>query len=152
MRNRIEGLGAPGARRGAGLLELGVVLLLLGLLTAAGLAGVGRLRDHWGARGAREAVAALVREARGRAVARGGATLSLTASAGRAVLRVGGLTLRSVHLRDEFGVGLDLGGAETVDLTVDAAGVGRMSARTVHFTRGRARTRLVISAYGRVRR
>ena len=44
------------------------------------------------------------------------------------------------------------GGRPIVELRFDGMGLGRMSARSVTFTRGSAVARLIISAYGRIRR
>lgn len=123
----------------------------MGILASGGIVALHRLASAGGVSAARQAVAALVREAQGRAVARGGARIVLEREGGRASLEAGGAVLRALSLGDEFGVRLDLGGAEAVELVFDPAGVGRMTARTLGFERGGARSRLVISAYGRVR-
>lgn len=44
------------------------------------------------------------------------------------------------------------GGRPSVELRFDALGLGRMAARSVTLTRGSAVARLIISAYGRIRR
>jgi hypothetical protein len=137
--------------RGAGLMEWVVALALVGLLASGGLRGLGLLRDEWGVIGARDAVAGLVREARAQAVARGGARITLATTPASALVEAGGTTLRRVDLSEAFGVILDLGGPAQVDLVFDAAGVGRMAARTVRIRRGPAARTLRVSAYGRVR-
>lgn len=142
----------PGGRpRGGGLLELVVALALLALVGGAAARGLTTLQDRWAVTGARNALAQLVREARGRAVARGGSRVLLSATRHEAVLESGPNVLRILALDREFGVQLDLGGAVDATLTFDPAGVGRMASRTLTLVRGGATDRLVVSAYGRVR-
>ena len=149
----IENHTATRDARGSSILEVLLVLALLGILSAAGLNGVVQLRDRWAVLGARDALAALVRDARGVAVARGGSSVRLGSSPAEAFLEVRAGPLRSLSLAREWGVGLDLGNAaQEVVLGFDPAGVGRMSARTLRLTRGRAEAVLVVSGYGRVRR
>lgn len=138
-------------RRGAGLLELVVVLALVGLFGGLGVRGLAPLRDRWGVVGARDALAQLIREARGRAVARAGSRVVVSAVRGDATLESGGVALRTVDLAREFGVTIDLGGRTEARLVFDPAGVGRMASRTLVLVRGGSRDRLVISTYGRVR-
>lgn len=145
--DRRRALGA----RGFGLAESLVALSLLALLLASGLRGGTALRDRWATAGARDALIALVREARSRAVERGGAVVVLDDSTHLARLESGGHALRELRLASEFGVHLDLGARDEVHLVFDAAGVGRMASRSLHLTRGTSSARLVVSTYGRVR-
>ena len=138
---------------GTTLLEAILLLTLLGVLTAASIRGGALLRDRWAVVAARDAVASVVREARGVAVGRGGATVTLATTPPEVVLTSFGEALRRIDLGREWGVAMDLGGSMTrADLHFDAAGVGRMAARTVRVTLGGAEAVLVVSAYGRVRR
>ncbi|MEQ9570350.1 MAG: hypothetical protein RLN75_09190 [Longimicrobiales bacterium] len=139
------------AVRGIGLIELVVVLALLGLLGGLAARGFGLLRDRWAVTGARNALTQLVREARGRAVARGGARLSVSTIRGDARRESGGVILRTLDLGHEFGVGIDLGGVAEAHLVFDPAGVGRMASRSIDLARGSSRDRIVVSTYGRVR-
>jgi hypothetical protein len=139
--------------RGITLLETILVLVLMGTFTAAAIRGSARLRDRWAVAAARDALAGVLREARGVAVGRGGATVTLLASPAEIVLASSADVVRRIDLAREWGVGLDLGvGRTRVDFHFDAAGVGRMAARTVRVTLGRAEAVLVVSGYGRVRR
>lgn len=140
-----------GSSRGAGLLELVVALALLALVAGVAGQGLTTLRDRWAVTGARNALAQLVREARGRAVARGGSRVLLSATRHEAVLESGTNVLRTLALQGEFGVRLDLGGAADATLIFDPAGVGRMASRTVTLVRKSATDRIVVSAYGRIR-
>ncbi|MEK9504928.1 GspH/FimT family pseudopilin [Gaopeijia maritima] len=141
----------PRGARGFGLAESLVALSLLSLLLASGLRGGTALRDRWATAGARDALVALVHEARSRAVERGGAVVVLDASTHVARLESGGDSVRQLRLASEFGVQLDLGARDEVRLVFDAAGVGRMASRSLHLTRGASSARLVVSTYGRVR-
>src|SRR5690606_37502665 len=109
------------------------------------------LRDRFATQGAREALLQAVREARGRAVARGGATLIVDAQRSEVWLAAGAESLRHLHLGEDFGVALALGAADEARLVFDAAGIGRMTSRTIELRRGRARAEVVVSAYGRAR-
>lgn len=124
---------------------------VLAALTFSGLQGLTRLRDYWAVSAARAAVQELVREARMRAVARGGARIILDAPRSEVRVESGSVVLRRASLDADFGVHLDLGRVQTATLVVGPAGVGRMAARSVDLTRGHAQQRIVISAYGRVR-
>jgi prepilin-type N-terminal cleavage/methylation domain-containing protein len=147
-----SGAHTPTHRRdGFTLAELATVLLLMGLLSVAGLQALSRLQDLWGVSGASTAVAGLIREARFRAVARGGAWVRLSSDSATVALGAGGTILRKVDLEGDFGVALDLSGAAAVVLAFDPAGVGRMTSRTLRFRRGSVVGRLVVSSYGRVR-
>ncbi len=136
---------------GTTLVELVTVLLVMGLLSAAGLRAIHRLESAWAVRGASIAVAGLIREARFHAVARAGARVRLSAVPAQGVLEAGGMPLRTVDLGGEFGVTLNLSGAAEVVLVFDPAGVGRMASRTLYLRKGGAERRLVVSSYGRVR-
>jgi hypothetical protein len=141
------------APRGATLLEWVVALSLGGLISALALRGAGTLADAWAVRSARDALAGVVREARGVAVARGGVEIWLEAEPARAGIIAGLDSVRTLPLASEWGVTLALGGgSDALRLRFDPAGVGRMASRTLRLTRGGSEAHLVLSAYGRVRR
>jgi prepilin-type N-terminal cleavage/methylation domain-containing protein len=139
--------------RGYSLIELVLVMLLMGVAAASFAPAARRQRDRAGVVGAREAVVALIAEARSAAMARGSASVHISAVPPRAEGRSGGAPLRVVALGTEFGVSLSLSGAATeVDLAYDALGLGRLASQTITFRRGSAAAALVVSGYGRVRR
>ena len=68
-------------------------------------------------------------------------------------IEVDGEVLHRLDLEPTWGIELMLsGGRPWAELRFDAVGLGRMAARSVTFTRGSAVARLIISAYGRIRR
>lgn len=140
-------------RTGFTLLELATVLTVVAV-AAAGLGpAVGRWGDRAAVVGAREAVAALVAEARASGLGRGGARVHVAARPWRAWSEVDGRVLRSVDLEVEAGVRVDLSAQrERTTLEYDALGVGRVASETLRFRRGGAEAALVVSGYGRVRR
>lgn len=138
--------------RGHTLLEIATVLALLGSTVAAVAPALRRHRDVSAVVAARESVVALVAEARVLAVGRGGADVRLSAGSSDASLLAGADTVRSLRIREDLGVELELGGRDEVVLSYDAVGVGRVASATVGFRRGAEERFLVVSSYGRVRR
>ncbi len=139
--------------RGHTLLELSAVLALMALAGSA-LVPAGRgLRDRSAVVSAREEVAGLFAEARVAAVALGGATVHVDASAAHAWYVSGGVTRRNLDLMTELGVDVILTrGRSQADVAFDALGLGRVASETLRFRRGDAEATLVVSSYGRVRR
>lgn len=137
--------------RGTGLLEVVTALVLVGVLLSLALRGGIALRDRWATEGARESLLQAVRETRARAVVRGGATLVVDAARAELRLETAADSLRRFPIGSDFGVTLDLGTTDEARLVFDAAGIGRMASRTIELRRGRARTAVVVSAYGRAR-
>lgn len=140
-------------RTGFTLLELATLLTVLAV-AAAGLGpAVGRWSDRAAVVGAREAVAALVAEARAAGLGRGGARVHVAAAPWRAWAETGGRVRRSVDLEADFGVVVVLSaGRQASALDYDALGVGRVASETLLFRRGDAEAALIVSGYGRVRR
>ncbi len=65
----------------------------------------------------------------------------------------GGELLHRVDVESTWGTQVVLsGGRPSVELRFDATGLGTMAARSITLTRGSAVVRLIVSAYGRVRR
>ena len=68
-------------------------------------------------------------------------------------IEAGGALLHRLDIGTTWRTELVLsGGRPSVELHFDASGLGSMAARSVAFTRGSAVVRLIISAYGRIRR
>ncbi len=128
-----------------------LVVGVLGLLSVAAVRGLARLRDHWAVAAAEAAAGELVREARMRAVARGGARVIVDAVRDLATLEAGTVELRRVSFSADYGVDVDLGRLDVATIVLDPAGLGRLAGRSIDLTRGHARRRVVISGYGRVR-
>lgn len=140
-------------RRGHTLLELSAVLALIALAGSAFLSAAHGLRDRSAVVAAREEVAGLLAQARVTAVARGGATVHVSAAEGRAWLEAGGMTERRLDLSREPGVEVVLSrGRDQAEVAFDALGLGRVASETFRFRRGEAQATLVVSGYGRVRR
>lgn len=138
--------------RGATLLELATVLLLLGVALSVTLPPLSRERGRWAVDGARNAAVGMVARAREGALRAGGAELRAAAGEVRLSVEVDGDVVVSADLGREFGVELDLGGAEEAVLPFDGLGVGRAASRTFVFRRGDVAAKLTVSAYGRVKR
>ena len=140
-------------RHGFTLPELVGVLALLAVV--AGLSfPVGRnLSERLSVVGAREEFVGLITRARGEALRGGGSSLIVTRNPAEVRVEVNGEILSRVDLGATWRIELALsGGRPFVELRFDGTGLGRMSARSVTFTRGSAVARLIISAYGRIRR
>lgn len=137
-------------RTGFTIVEVVAALLLAGV--ALGLAAPPLLRvlDEAATLSAREEVAGLIAEARVRAVAQGGAVVTIDSFRASSSSATG--AVRSVHLHSDFGVRVDLGSRSSVRLPYDALGLGTVASATLAFERGASRRTLVVSAYGRVRR
>ena len=139
-------------RLGYTLLELVFVLTLI----AAGFAIVApsyqRAHDRLIVRSARESLVGLIMRARSLAVVHGGAVVTLTAEPAGASLRAGGEFRDSLSLT-ELGVEMDLtGGRPQAGLGFNSLGIGELAGQTVGLSRGSARSGLIVSAHGRVRR
>lgn len=140
---------------GATLLEVALVLSILGALLGISYSPLRRGLDTIAVRGARDALGTGVARARMAAVARGGASLVVDLEGARFwVEAAAGDTVGApVDLAARYGVRLATEGAaaERVSLRFDALGIGRVTNRTFHLSRGRAEARLTLSAYGRPR-
>lgn len=103
--------------------------------------------------GAREELVGMVTRARGEALRRGGSSLIVIRDPAEFRIEAGGELLHRVEVGTIWRIELVLsGGRPRVELRFDASGLGRMAASSVTLTRGSAVARLIISAYGRVRR
>lgn len=139
--------------RGFTLFECVVVLAIVGIGVALGLPALQQQRDRWAVTQAREASAALLARARVEALGSGGSTVTISEPRGRLERGLRGTVRESVELRERYGVYLEMSGRDTLStIEFNALGLGRMSARTLRFARGRTSRSLVISTYGRVAR
>ena len=140
-------------RRGFTLLELAGVLALLAL-TASLSFPLGRsAKERLSVVGAREELVGLITRARGEALRRGGSSLIIVRDPPEIRVEANGAILHRVDLGATWRIELVLsGGRPSVELRFGSSGLGRMAARSVTLTRGSAVARLIISAYGRVRR
>ena len=103
--------------------------------------------------GAREELVGLITRARGEALRRGGSSLIVVRDPPEIRVEANGAILHRVDLGATWRIELVLsGGRPSVELRFGSSGLGRMAARSVTLTRGSAVARLIISAYGRVRR
>ena len=114
----------------------------------------GRLvRERLSVIGAREDLVAMIARARGEALRRGGSSLVIVESPAEIRIEAGGDTLQRVDLAAAWQTEVVLsGGRPSAELRFDALGLGRMAARSITLTRGSTVARLIVSAFGRVRR
>jgi prepilin-type N-terminal cleavage/methylation domain-containing protein len=139
--------------RGYTLVELLCVVLLSGVCAASLAPAARRQRDRAMVVSAREAVVALVAEARLAGMEWGSASVRVTTAPAQAEARSAAGTLRIARLQEEFDVSIALSGGTTeVELAYDALGLGRMASQTITFRRGSATAGLIVSSYGRARR
>ncbi len=140
-------------RHGFTLLELAGVLALLALTAVLSFPLGQGVRERLSVIGAREELVGLITRARGEALRPGGSSLIVISNPAEIRVEASGEILHRVDLGATWRIELVLsGGRPSVELRFDASGLGRMAARSVTLTRGSAVARLIISAYGRVRR
>lgn len=141
------------ARTGFTVLEVIIVLALIGVGSALSFPMGRRALDAWAVRTVRDAGISAIHRARVEARRRGGVTLEFRADSGRAELRAGDSLLWRWTDPADAGVELVLARDRQVDvLEFDARGLGRVTSRTLRFTRGEASRALVVSSRGRVTR
>ena len=140
-------------RHGFTILELAGVLALLVVAASLSFPVGWSVRERLSVIGAREELVGLITRARGVALRDGGSSLIVIRNPAEIRVEAGGQILHRVDIGATWRTELVLsGGRPTVELRFDTSGLGRMAARSVTFTRGSAVARLIISAYGRVRR
>ena len=140
-------------RHGFTLLELTGVLTLLALTASLSFPVSRSVRERLSVIGAREELVGLITRARGEALRRGGSSLIVVQYPAEVRIEARGELLHRVDVGATWRTELVLsGGRPTVELRFDASGLGRMAANSVTLTRGSAVARLIISAYGRIRR
>ena len=140
-------------RRGFTLLELTGVLALLALATTLSFPVGRRLQERLSVIGAREDLVGSITRARAEALRRGGSNLIIVSNPAAIRIEAGGELLHRLDIGTTWRTELVLsGGRPSVELHFDASGLGSMAARSVAFTRGSTVVRLIISAYGRIRR
>lgn len=151
--------------RGHTLFEILTVLVILGIAGTALLERARAQADRLAVRAAREEAVALFHRARMEARLRGearvrivegeGVGLVVASGDGSAEPPESGAGWESAARVDprERGVDLTISGDRTeVEIRFDARGLARFASATLELERGRARTELVVSAHGRVRR
>jgi len=140
-------------RQGFTILELTGVLILLAVSAGLALPMSRSVRERLSVIGAREDVVRMITRARGEALLRGGASLFVDRDPPQVRVEAAGDTLHQVNLDVRWRTELVLsGGRPSVELRFDASGLGSMAARSITLTRGSAVARLIISAFGRIRR
>ncbi len=140
-------------RHGFTLLELTGVLTLLALAASLSFPVSRSVRERLSVIGAREELVGLIKRARAEALRGGGSSLIVVRNPAEVRIEARGELLHRVDVGATWRTELVLsGGRSTVELRFDASGLGRMAASSVTLTRGSAVARLIISAYGRVRR
>ena len=140
-------------RHGFTLFELTSVLTLLALAASLSFPMAWSVRERLSVNGAREELVALITRARAEALRRGGSSLVIVRNPAEIRIEAGGELLHRAEIGATWKTELVLsGGRPRVELLFDASGLGRMAASSVTLTRGSAVARLIISAYGRIRR
>jgi prepilin-type N-terminal cleavage/methylation domain-containing protein len=139
--------------RGYTLIELLLVLVVLGVLLTLAAPSFGRWRDVVAVAGARDELAGRLAWTRIAAASHGGATLIVLLPDGRYRVEVGGGGVPFAgELGRVYGVTLDAGGADSLELGFNSLGVGRMTGRTIRVVRGAAEAGLTVTPFGRYRR
>lgn len=146
-------LTSPRRRHGATLLELLVVLAVLAVTIGLAVGPTHRALDSMAVRAAADALTAQLHRARAVAASRGAADVVLDSVTCRAWIEdaAGRMVGDPVSLRDDYGVRLAAGGAES-RISFNGLGLGRFASRTVRLVRGHATARITVSTYGAVRR
>ena len=140
-------------RHGFTLFELTSVLTLLALAASLSFPMAWSARERLSVNGAREELVGLITRARAEALRRGGSSLVIVRNPAEIRIEAGGELLHRAEIGATWKTELVLsGGRPMVELLFDASGLGRMAASSVTLTRGSAVARLIISAYGRIRR
>jgi hypothetical protein len=141
-------------RTGQTLIELIYSLLILSVLAGIATRSLTRARDELAVRIAASALSAELSRGRTLAVLHGGSRVLIDVRGSR--LRVARLNHEAlvpwVDIGAAHGVQLSVGSREeTVILSYDARGLGRLANASFELRRGDARAGVVVSAYGRVR-
>ena len=140
-------------RHGFTLFELTSVLTLLALAASLSFPMAWSARERLSVNGAREELVGLITRARAEALRRGGSSLVIVRNPAEIRIEAGGELLHRAEIGATWKTELVLSrGRPMVELLFDASGLGRMAASSVTLTRGSAVARLIISAYGRIRR
>jgi type II secretory pathway pseudopilin PulG len=138
-------------RSGYSLLDLTVALGLMGMGASILVPSARRHVDRNAVLAAREAVIAELARARRESRLSGGAVLQLRRAGSLLWIEAADLPRDTLALEERYGVRMDPG-ATSAAVAFDALGIGRLANRTLTFTRRDASARVVVSAYGRVRR
>lgn len=135
------------------LIELAVVLVAAGALTALALPRLHNARQQVTVRAARAELAGAFAVARSAAITGGGATLFVDPAAGAAWIEVrDGVRLDTDYrLADRYGVRIETPRGAVLSVRYDALGIGRLANTSLTLRRGSATASLTVSAYGRVR-
>ncbi len=139
--------------RGYTLLEISAALVLVAIVWTALVGPLRGFGDRAAVLGARESLVGLLQETRTAALKRGGASLHITSTDGRAWITVGDSTIRVLGVGDAGRVRIVLGGGRSfTEIPYNALGLGVFANETVELRAGSARAAFVVSAHGRVRR
>lgn len=138
-------------RRGATLMELVVVLLIIGVLAGIALPNAHLAADRMSARAAIQEAASLFSFARRSAITRRSPVgVVIDTGAGAIIVRIGQTELARQGLRERYGVSLS---ATRDSMSYDPRGLGYGAANlTVVARRGRGAETLSVSRLGRTRR
>jgi prepilin-type N-terminal cleavage/methylation domain-containing protein len=139
--------------RGYTLIELLTVLTLLAVGASSLAPTARRVVDLAAVTTAREEVIAAFTEARGRAMAAGGSSVTILTEPPGLRIHEHGILRRSVVLDSDGSLEVGLsGGRDSTEIRFDALGLGRFASETIVLERGDASVALIVSSYGRIRR
>ena len=139
--------------RGFSILELVCALGLVAVGVSLLLPAARSVDDRLSVVAAREELVGLIVRARGQALVHGGAMVVVEHQPPTAWITAGRVIREHVDLWGRHGVELVISGERpSAELRFDGVGLGQMAARSITVRRGAAVARLVVSAYGRIRR
>ncbi|MDH3271413.1 MAG: prepilin-type N-terminal cleavage/methylation domain-containing protein [Gemmatimonadota bacterium] len=133
--------------------ELAAVLAIMAVGASALAPTARRLADRAAVVAARETIVRSLVRARARAMASGGATVTVATSPPTVRIEADGGVVHSSAVAPEGEVTISLvGGRDSTTFRFDRLGIGRFASGTIVARRGDARATLVVSSYGRIRR
>lgn len=134
------------------LLEMTATLALLATASTAVVPAASRFRDRMEVLTAREEIVAALHRTRTEAIRAGAASLHLSADGGIRI-SVGDSTALRATVPGDGVVRLVLSaGRDRTEIPYNGLGLGVFANETIELVAGSARTRLIVSSYGRVRR
>jgi type II secretory pathway pseudopilin PulG len=141
------------SRTGHTLIELSIALIVAAALMTVAARPLHRARHEVAVAAARRELASAVAVTRSTAILGGGARLVVDLPSATAWIEsAAGVIPGSVRdLGARYGVSIEADRSPRVEIRFDGLGVGRLANTTIRLRRGDVESRIIISAYGRVR-